>query len=166
MNIPEAIINRYYETKFGETCFGVKVKDGDLTDDEKAALKAALKAAWRLGTPLSFGQIEKFQSEEQPLPKKEWSAYQEFKRICEEYSGPEYYNCLKDHLGIQHLSDLEKQHSKSMVEDLLKCQIEYITSKTIHSPNPTENVSQIISSLTHKDNAYNLWKKLFEGLNR
>lgn len=163
MNIQEAIINKVYETKFGEFCFGIKTKEGDLAPDQKEAIRAA----WRMGTPLSFGQIEKYQDEEVPLvkEKKPQTIYQEFKRVCEEYSGSDYYQILKEHLGVKHLSDLEKTHSKSMVEDLLICQREYIALKLLNISNPNENVPEIISSLTHKDNAYNLWKTLFEGFN-
>lgn len=186
MKIEEAIINRFYETVFGEICFGVKVKEGELTEDEIKGLKAA----WRLKTPLSFGEIKIFQSEtnEDIVPayglykgsselelhtdgsytktieipvKLPQTIYQKFKRICIEYSGESYYQRVKKHLGVEHLREIGEKHkmSESMVDDVFRLQMNFID-------NCMKKKSVIdISSLTHKDNAVLKWKQLFEIFN-
>lgn len=144
----------------------------ELTENDTKVLAGALMA-WRANGLLFDSEFKPSEKQGEDngseLPKQHPTIYEDFKRVCEEYSGLDYYRRLKAHLGIQHLSDLEKKHSKSMVEDILKCQKEYIRFKQILSNSPIPNISEYvvenISSLTHKDNAYNLWKKLFEGFN-
>ena len=138
----------------------------ELTEEDTKLLAGSLMA-WRANGLLfdsEFKPTDK-QGEDNgsPMPKQKPTMYQIFKQTCENYSGSEYYERLKKHLGIEHLSDLEKKHSKIMVEDVLRCQQRYIESK-IFKRSP-EYVALIMSSLTHKDNAYNLWKELFEGFN-
>lgn len=99
--------------------------------------------------------------------KKPETIYQRFKRVCIDYSGQGYYDRLKEHLGVKHLRDLEEKNSESMVEDILSCQINYI-NKIIMSGKYKEiqfDKPLYVNSLTHKDNAYNLWLELFDDFN-
>ncbi len=99
--------------------------------------------------------------------KKEETIYQKFKRTCEDYSGLDYYNRLKKHLGVEHLKDLEAKHSESMIEDLLHLQKVHIDKIIMVGKYPEIefNTEALIEDLSHKHNAYNLWLELFESFN-
>ena len=97
--------------------------------------------------------------------KKEETIYQKFKQTCEDYSGLDYYNRLKKHLGVEHLKDLEAKHSESMAADLLKAQENYIFWRKQNKDHIQSSSLIMIEYLTHKHNAYNLWLELFESFN-
>lgn len=164
MNIQETVISRTYENKFGEFFITLKVKAEDISLEEREASRAAC----REGTLMEVA-IEKFQPESVAgehtyvIPKKkEETIYQRFKRACIDYSGEDYYIRLKKHLGVEHLKDLEKKHSESMIEDLLKCQTVFISLKMDGWEFPL--VGGI--GLTHQDNAFILWQRLFYDFNK
>lgn len=60
MNLPDAIINRVYLTKNGETVISFKVKPEDLPPEQRETLLEY----WRDGTLLQFA-VERFQDENQ-----------------------------------------------------------------------------------------------------
>ncbi len=163
MNIQETIISRTYENKFGEFFITLKVKAEDITLEEREASRAAC----REGTLMEVA-LEKFQPEGMAgehtyaIKKKPETPYQRFKRVCIDYSGEDYYNRLKKHLGVEHLKDLEIKHSPSMVKDLIEQQMSFIDFKITGNLRTKQS---LISSLTHKDNAYNLWLELFNDFN-
>mgnify|MGYP003441956413 CR=1 FL=1 len=96
--------------------------------------------------------------------KKEETIYQKFKRTCEDYSGLDYYNRLKKHLGVEHLKELEAKHSVSMVIDILTLQEELIFGRQYNREYQLgDNIGDL--PLVHKHNAYNLWLELFESFN-
>ena len=117
--------------------------------------------AWAEGTHFKV-TIEPVDSPKSEIkePKKERTMYQLFKDKCIEYSGEDYYNRLKKHLGVEHLKDLEKNHTYSMICDLLTLQKDWIDSKIF-----CFKFSVDITELVHKDNALNLWHTLFDLFN-
>jgi len=165
----EAIITNVHRSKFGEISIRFKFKKGDLTQEE---IEEAYNR-YEDGTPQEV-EYQDFQPDpayaqrkdfESVAHKKEQIIYQKFKRACIDYSGEDYYNRLKKHLGIEHLKDLEKNHSESMIKDLLGLQESYIFWKSRGYNHEIATESLCLDLFIHKDNAFNLWCQLFDDFN-
>jgi len=137
----------------------------ELTEEDTKVLAGSLMA-WRANGLLFDSEFKPSEIQGNDngtkLPEsKESSIYNNFRLKCIEYSGEDYYEDIKAHLNVVHLSSLEADMSKSMIEDVLSLQEYWMWAKQHGFENFTPNVS----SLTHKDNAVNKWKNLFESFN-
>jgi hypothetical protein len=81
--------------------------------------------------------------------------YQKFKRKCLEYFGENYYQNVKDRLGLKHLRDLEAHHDIKEVSQALQHQIAWMD----------QTITGRVFLISKLNPGYELWKNLFNNIN-